>query len=203
MILGLTGSLGSGKSLVADCLRDLGATVIDADVIAREATAPGSPALDDIRKEFGPGVFAPDGCLDRAALARLVFADATRLAALEAILHPRVRAREEELIAENRHKPLIVLDIPLLFETGAEEMCDAVLCVTVDDEVRRARLVRDRGMSDEQIRQRLSRQLPQEEKARRADYVVDNSGTREQTRAAVEKLHARLVGREKASQAFE
>jgi len=201
MILGLTGSLGSGKSFVADCLRDLGATVIDADVIAREATAPGSPALDHIRKEFGPGVFSPDGSLDRAALARVVFADATRLAALEAILHPLVRAREEELIALNRHRPLTVLDIPLLYETGAETLCDAVLSVTVDEAVRRARLVQDRGMSDEQIARRLSRQLPQEEKNRRAQHVIDNSGTREETRAAVEKLHVRLVGREKASQA--
>lgn len=199
MILGLTGSLGSGKSFVADCFRDLGVPVIDADALAREETAPGSSALDDIRAEFGQDVFQPDGSLDRAALARIVFSDSSRLSALEAILHPRVRRREEELIALHRGEPLVVLEVPLLFETGAQALCDRVLSVTADEAVRRARLVQDRGMSEDQIRLRLSRQMPQDEKDRRADFVIDNSGTRERTRTAVKKLHDQIAGREKAS----
>ncbi len=193
MILGLTGSIGSGKSFVSDCLRDLGATVISADDIARELTQPGTPALEEIVETFGREILAPDGSLNRSALARRVFSDPRSLARLEAIVHPRVRVREEELLRENHHQPLVVLEIPLLYETGAEELCDAVLCVTVDDDTRRARLVQNRKMTDEQIRQRLSHQMPESEKARRADHVVDNSGSPEDTRRLVKKMYDQLA----------
>ncbi len=193
MILGLTGSIGSGKSFVSECLRELGSTVIDADEIAREVTAPGTPALEEIAREFGRDVLTRDGALDRGTLARRVFSDPAALAKLEAIVHPRVRLREEALLLEYRDRPLVVLEVPLLFETGAEALCDAVLCVTVDEETRRARLVQDRGMTGDQIDQRLSRQMPEAEKARRADHVIDNSGSREATRKLVEKLYDRLA----------
>jgi dephospho-CoA kinase len=127
MILGLTGSLGSGKSTVSSHLRDLGAQIICADEIAREVVAKGSPALLDITREFGPDMLDPDGTLDRRAMARLVFADADARRKLEQIIHPRVRERELQLLATFRDSPLIVLDIPLLYETGAEDICDQVM----------------------------------------------------------------------------
>ncbi len=193
MILGLTGSVGSGKSLVSSILRDLGAQVICADELAREVVAKGSPALQEIHREFGPGVLLPDGSLDRRALAARVFADAKARRTLEEIVHPRVRARELELLAQHAGEPIIVLDIPLLFETGAEELCDAVAVVVVDEDTRRARLTSNRGMSPAEIESRLAAQMPQAEKARRADHLIDNSGSREQTRAQVAALFRSLT----------
>ncbi len=188
MILGLTGSLGSGKSLVSSILRDLGARVICADEIAREVVAKGSPALQEIAREFGPAVLLPDGSLDRRALAARVFADPNDRRKLEQIVHPRVRVRERELLAQHAGDPLVILDIPLLFETGAEELCDAVAVVVVNEEARASRLMADRGMTPGEIASRLAAQMPQAEKARRADFIIDNSGTRDQTRAQVHAL---------------
>lgn len=192
-ILGLTGSVGSGKSTVSSMMRDLGHPVVCADELAREATAPGSPALQEIARTFGPGVLRPTGELDRAALAKIVFQDTSARRTLEAITHPRVRAREVEEIERLRpHHPLVVLDIPLLFETGAEDLCDAVAVVTVTEDARRERLAA-RGMAPEDIARRLAAQMPQEEKIRRADHLIDNSGTREATRAQAEALARRIL----------
>jgi dephospho-CoA kinase len=138
-------------------------------------------------------VFLPDGSLNRAELAQKVFADSDARRLLESIIHPRVREREIELIEQHRGAPLVVLEIPLLFESGAQDLCDEVLVVTIDEVQRRARLKESRGMTDEQIDARLAAQLPQEEKLRRATRHIDNSGTREQTRAAVVELHRRLL----------
>lgn len=193
MILGLTGSVGSGKSLVSSILRDLGAQVICADELARQVVAKGSPALQEIAREFGPEVILPDGSLDRRALAARVFADPKARRTLEQIVHPRVRARELELLAQYCGDPLVVLDIPLLYETGAEDLCDAVAVVVVDEESRRTRLMADRGMTLQEIESRLAAQMPQSEKARRATHLIDNSGTREQTRAQVTRLFQTLV----------
>jgi len=192
-ILGLTGSIGSGKTLVTTQLQNLGAVVIRADELAREAVAPGTPGLEEIIRQFGPEVLAGDGSLDRQKMAAIVFSDPGRRRALEAIIHPRVRQQELALIAQSGAAPLVVLEIPLLFETGAEELCDNVCVVTTPDSERRRRLRRDRAMSDEEISRRLSAQMPDDEKVRRADYVIDNSGTPEQTRDQVERLYRRLA----------
>jgi dephospho-CoA kinase len=192
MILGLTGSLGSGKSTVSSHLRDLGAQIICADEIAREVVAKGSPALLDITREFGPDMLDPDGTLDRRAMARLVFADADARRKLEQIIHPRVRERELQLLATFRDSPLIVLDIPLLYETGAEDICDQVVVVAIDEVARRERLMQSRSMGPEEITARLAAQMPQEQKRERADYVIDNSGTMEQTREQVARLIEKL-----------
>ncbi|MDX2177547.1 MAG: dephospho-CoA kinase [Candidatus Sumerlaeia bacterium] len=193
MILGLTGSLGSGKSTVSSMMVELGVPVVCADAIAREATQPGAPAYREIVSHFGPEMLSPDGSLDRRLLAARVFANPQDLRRLEEIVHPRVRARELELLAQLRNEPLILLDVPLLYESGAESLCDRVAVVTVDEPTRFERLRRDRGMTDEEIRRRLSAQLSQEEKAKRADHLIDNSGSLQRTRAQVETLHRLLT----------
>ncbi|MBX3730881.1 MAG: dephospho-CoA kinase [Candidatus Sumerlaeia bacterium] len=198
MILGLTGSIGSGKTFVTRCFEELGASVIRADELAREVVAPGTPAYSEIVEFFGPAVVTADGTLDRAEIARRVFANPGQRRELERIVHPRVRQREEELLQHFRHEPLVVLEIPLLYETGAEALCDAVLVVVVEEEVRRQRLQRDRGMSPQDIAARLAAQMPEHEKVRRAQYVIDNSGSRERTRDTVRELHARLLAEPQA-----
>lgn len=193
MILGLTGSIGSGKSSVATLLEQLGAFVIRADEIARQVVAPGTPALQEISRRFGPEVLRKDGALDRQRMAEIVFGDPTRRKELEDIIHPRVREREEDLIRGHRGHPLVVLEIPLLFETGAERMCDAVAVVTVDERKRAQRLREGRGMSEAEMERRLSAQMPERDKVRRADYVIDNSGTLEETRRMIEILYKKLT----------
>jgi len=182
-VLGLTGSYGSGKSTVAALFRELGVRVIDADALAREAVEPGQPANDEIREMFGPEVFLPDGRIDRQEVGRIVFNDPRMRRALEAIIHPRVREQERRLVAEAAAagEELVVLDVPLLFESGMDAECDRTCVVVVDDEQRMERLGR-LGIAPEDVRRRLAAQMPQEEKARRADFVIENSGTVEQTR---------------------
>jgi dephospho-CoA kinase len=193
VILGLTGSLGSGKSSVTSALKQLGAVTISADDVARDVISPGQLAHSEIVQQFGPGVLSGDGSIDRKALASLVFADPEKRKRLEAIIHPRVREEEERFIALHRDAPLVVLEIPLLFEAGAESLCDAVLVVAVNERERVARLKASRGMSEEEIARRLAAQMPQEEKIRRADYVIDNSGTWEQTLQSVKSLYRELL----------
>lgn len=177
-ILGLTGSVGSGKSFVSSLLYRCRATIICADTLAREAVSPGSPALGEIADAFGSAVLLPDGSLDRGKLASLVFPDPLKRHQLESIIHPRVHARQQQLLEESKDSPLVVLDVPLLFESGFSKECDAVLVVLVTEEERLRRLVRDRAMTPDQIFQRLASQLPQHEKAHRADFLVDNSSSR-------------------------
>lgn len=189
-IVGLTGGIGCGKSAVAAALAERGARVIDADVLAREAVAPGSPALAAIRARFGPAVFAPDGSLDRPALGRRVFEDAEARLALNAIVHPEVarlaRARMEAL--EHAGAPVIVYDVPLLYENGLDRALGEVIVVTAPPEVQRARIrARDR-LPDAEIEARIAAQMPLEEKARRATWVIDNGGTLEEMRAQVAAL---------------
>lgn len=195
MILGLTGVMGSGKSTVAAMLRAAGAAHIDADVIAREVVAPGTAGFGEVVAAFGAGVVGADGALDRKALGAIVFKDPAAKKRLEAIIHPRVRDREVGLIAEHRRAgaPLIVLDVPLLFESGAEGLCDAVLVVVVRDEVRIHRLTSTRGMTHQEVTARDKAQWSQEQKAARADFVLDNSGTLEDTQQQVLRLYQQLT----------
>ena len=195
MHVGLTGGVSSGKSTVSELLRSFGAVVIDADALAREVVAPGTPGLAAVVAEFGPEVLGPDGALDRARLGALVFADADRRTALEAIVHPLVRARAAELEASAPPGVVVVHDIPLLVETGQASAFDAVLVVDVPVEVQVARAVRDRGWSEEETRSRIDAQAAREERLAAATYVIDNTGTIEDLRQRVAEVFAELTGR--------
>jgi len=188
MILGLTGSYGSGKSTVAEMMKTLGAVIIDADDIAREVVQPGQPALQEIEKAFGNQILQPDGHLDRPALARLVFHSPEKRRLLESIIHPRIRERELALLHHYRHHPLVVLNVPLLFENRMESLCDFTCVVTVNQNERHKRLRHRDGVTHQQIRQRLQAQMPQKEKAKRADFIINNSHSLDDTRRQVETI---------------
>jgi dephospho-CoA kinase len=177
-LIGLTGGIASGKSTFAAALRDRGAPVVDADALARAAVAPGSPALAEIARAFGPGVLAPDGSLDRRRMGALVFADEAARRRLEAITHPAVRravAEETARLSALGHD-LAFYDVPLLFEVGLEATVDAVVVVWAPPDVQRARLAARDGLGPAEAEARLSAQLPVDEKAARADFVVENVG---------------------------
>ncbi|REF34720.1 dephospho-CoA kinase [Thermasporomyces composti] len=177
--VGLTGGIGSGKSEVARRLAAHGAVVIDADLLAREVVAPGTEGLAEVVKEFGEDVLTSDGALDRAALARIVFADPDSRRRLEAIVHPRVRARAAALEAAAvaaDSSAVVVHDIPLLVETGQAERFDVVIVVDVPEEIQVDRLVRMRGMTRDEARSRIAAQASRQERLRAATIVIDNSG---------------------------
>lgn len=177
-LVGLTGGIASGKSTLAAALRDLGAPVIDADAIARAAVRRGTPALREIARIFGTGVVAPDGELDRKAMAAIVFADPAARARLEAVIHPAVRAEvaaETVRLAAAGHD-LAFYDVPLLFERGLEGEVDCAVVVHAPPSLQLSRLQARDGMTREEAEARLSAQLPIDEKARRADVVVSNDG---------------------------
>jgi dephospho-CoA kinase len=193
-IVGLTGGIASGKSTLAAALRELGAAVIDADALARDAVRRGSPALARIANEFGPGVLGPDGELDRKAMGARVFADPAARERLEAIVHPAVRAgvaAETARLAADGHA-LALYDVPLLFERGLDREVDGVVVVYAPPEVQLARLQARDGMTVAEARARLEAQMPIDEKARRADVVVDNSGDLASLRARAAPLLAAL-----------
>lgn len=193
MILGLTGSVGSGKSTVADMLRQIAhAAVIDADEVARQLQQPDQACLAAIVEEFGEEILAADGTLNRRKLADVVFQNPQRLQSLNAIIHPRVWQEMEEQMEKLSPTPLIVLMVPLLYEIGADALCDAVVVVTIPDEERFRRLMERDGLTPKQIQDRLAAQMPQDEKMARADYVIDNSGTLAATRLQVESLVKKL-----------
>jgi len=192
MILGLTGSLGSGKSTVSAMLAGCGAVVVCADQVAHDVVAPGGEALGEIAEAFGPAIICPDGSLDRPVLAAIVFPDPAQRRRLEQIVHPRVRRVVLNLLEQHADAPLVVLDVPLLFESGYEARCNFTLSVSVTESVRLERLARDRGMSAEQVAARLSAQLPQEEKNRRASFVVDNSGPLSHTCSQLAAILSRI-----------
>jgi dephospho-CoA kinase len=173
--VGLTGGIGSGKSTVADALAARGALIIDADVLAREVVAPGTPGLEQVRRRFGDGVVGPDG-LDRAAMGRLVFADPEARRDLEAIIHPAVRARAAELAAQAPPGAVVVQVIPLLVETGQQDAFDLVVVVDVDHETQVARLLARNGYSRAVAESRIAAQVGRAERLAAADLVIDNSG---------------------------
>jgi dephospho-CoA kinase len=169
-ILGLTGSIGMGKSVAANTFRRLGIPVHDADAAVHRLTVPNGPAIPAIAEAF-PGV-VKNGVLDRKALGARVFADKQELRRLEKILHPLVRAQERRFLNFNRRKRLVVLDIPLLFETKGERRCHAVMVVTTSRAIQRQRVMRRPGMTEEKFANILKNQMPDAEKRRRADFVV-------------------------------
>lgn len=192
-LIGLTGGIASGKSTVSALLRELGAQVLDADLIAREVVEPGTPGLAEVAARF-PGVLTPDGRLDRARLGERIFADPAERAALNAILHPRIGAaflEKTQALREAGHGEA-VYDAPLLIENRIHQAMDAVVLVWVPHEVQVARLMARDGLTRAQAEARLAAQLPLDDKRAFATHVVDNSGTREETRAQVERIWASL-----------
>ncbi len=186
--VGLTGGIGSGKSEVSRRLAARGAVLVDADVLAREAVAPGTAGLADVVAEFGPEVLTADGELDRRALGARVFDDDAARARLERIVHPRVRARAHELETAAAPDAVVVHDIPLLVETGQADGFDVVVVVDAPDDVRVQRLVSGRGMSADEARARIAAQASREDRLAVADHVVDNSGGLDDLDAAVDRL---------------
>ncbi|MEO7428249.1 MAG: dephospho-CoA kinase [Acidimicrobiales bacterium] len=176
-LIGLTGGIGSGKSTVSALLADLGAVVIDADAITRDLQRPGTPVLEAMVERFGDGILAADGTLDRQAVADIVFTDADALADLGRIVHPAVGAEiARRLEAEVPTDHLVVLDVPLLVESGRDDMA-ALVVVDVDPEIAVGRLVEQRGMSEDDARARMARQASRAERLAKADVVIDNSGS--------------------------
>jgi dephospho-CoA kinase len=186
----LTGNIGAGKSTVADLFRRWGATIIDADQLVREIQAPEQPALAAIASKFGPGVLAPDGSLDRAALRRRVLADASSMAELNRIVHPEVRRRRQQLLdeAQARGDRIVVSDIPLLFEADDPSTFDAVILVDAPASVRRARLLASRDLGAEEVDRMLSAQLSSNLKRPRSDYIIDNDGDLRSLERAAQKV---------------
>lgn len=186
-ILGLTGSFGSGKSTVSEIFRARGVPVIDADELARQAVEPGRPALAELAHAFGPDLLDEAGGLKRRELAARVFADRRALTRLNAILHPVVRAQTLALLARFAAAPLVVVDVPLLFESGMQRLVDRVAVVTITENQRFFRLKR-RGFGEREVTSRLGMQMPQTRKIRLADFIIDNSGTIQATRKQVQTL---------------
>ncbi|GAB3466258.1 dephospho-CoA kinase [Kineococcus endophyticus] len=172
--VGLTGGIGAGKSTVSRLLVQLGAVLVDADVVAREVVAVGTPGLAAVVEEFGPDVLAADGSLDRPALGRIVFGDTARREALNAIVHPLVAARRAELAAAAPDDAVVVEDVPLLVETGAAPTYPLVVVVDADAAERERRLVTERGMEVEAARARIAAQATDEERRAAADVLLPN-----------------------------
>lgn len=194
MRVGLTGGVASGKSTVAAMLAELGAVVIDADAIAREVVAKGTPGLEAVVAAFGPELLTSDGELDRPAMGRLVFGDEEARRRLEGIVHPLVFERYAELEASAPADALVVHDIPLLAESGRGEDFEAVVVVDVPRELQVERMLRDRGWTLEDAESRIAAQATREQRLAIATHVVENTGTLEDLRARVAEVHAELTG---------
>jgi dephospho-CoA kinase len=184
--VGLTGGIGAGKSTVARRLAELGATVIDADLLAREVVEPGTPGLAAVVEVFGPQILLPDGRLDRPALGRIVFGDPEQLARLNAIVHPLIAERTRALIEAVPADAVLVHDVPLLVENDLASGYQLVIVVHAPEAERIRRLVEDRGMSEDAARARVQAQADDDRRRAVADVWIDNSGTPEATLAQVE-----------------
>jgi dephospho-CoA kinase len=205
LMVGLTGGIGSGKSAVAARLAELGAIVVDSDALAREVVAPGTEGLAEVVAAFGPGVLTPDGAMDRAKVAQVVFGDEARRRQLESIIHPRVRDRSDRIVAAASPDAVVVNDIPLLVESGLASMpgdglpgrargqFDLVIVVLASEEVRVARLVELRGMSEPEARARIAAQATDEQRRAVADVQIVNEGTLEELIAAVDAVWEQAI----------
>lgn len=195
--VGLTGGIASGKSTVSAILRELGAVVIDADALAREVVAKGTPGLAAVVEEFGPELLTPEGDLDRAAMGALVFDDEAARRRLEAIVHPLVFERIVELETQAPEGAVVVHDIPLLAESGRAAApdrggFDAVLVVDAPQDVQVERMVRDRGWTETEAMARIAAQASPDDRRAIATYLIDNTGSRDELRRQVEKIYAEL-----------
>ncbi|QRX91700.1 dephospho-CoA kinase [Streptomyces noursei] len=192
--VGLTGGIGAGKSEVSRLLASYGAVIVDADKIAREVVEPGTPGLAAVVEEFGAEVLAADGTLDRPKLGALVFSDQEKLKALNAIVHPLVGARSAELEASAGPDAVVVHDVPLLTENGLAPLYDLVVVVDATPQTQLERLVRLRGMAEDEVRRRMAAQATREERLAIADLVIDNDGPLEALEAQVREVWERLRG---------
>lgn len=201
MILGITGNIASGKSTVARWFGEAGASVLSADQLAREVVRPGSSLLQQIAARFGPQVLQANGELDREMLSGLIFADPQSRRELDGLMHPAIAELSLQRLAELNadQATLVVYESPLLYEAGAESRVDKVLVVAIDPEQQLQRLMGRDSIDELTARRRIAAQLPQAEKIRRADYVIDNSGTEEECRSRVmllaKELYNQLQGR--------
>ena len=195
LLVGLTGNIASGKSTVAQLLSERGATIIDADVLARRAVERGTKAFDAIVKRWGTSVLAPDGHLDRAALRRAVFGNPKELEALNDIVHPEVERLRNVRIEEARSRGdrIVICDIPLLFEKKMVDRFERILLVDAPRPLRLERLVQDRGLRETEAMDMIAAQMPAELKRARADFVIDNSGTLTELERRVSDIWATLV----------
>jgi dephospho-CoA kinase len=195
LLVGLTGGLATGKSTVSDVLRGLGCVVLDADVLAREVVEPGEPALAAIATEFGPDVLRADGTLDRKRLGAIVFADPARRRRVEAITHPAIRDRFLTRLAELEAQDfagIVVWDAPVMIESGGYKAMDRLVVVVTDPATQRARAVaRDGDPADTD--RKIASQMPLADKAKLADYVIDNSGDGAATESRTREVHAALL----------
>ena len=197
-IIGLTGGIACGKSTVSKVLRTLGAAIIDADALAHELAQPKQPIFNVYVERFGREVVTADGTLDRAAVARRVFADPVVRAEVDAVTHPLIRTAAEERLraAELEQKRAAVLDVPLLFEAGWDALADETWVVALPREEQLKRLLaRDKAMDEGEARARIAAQMPLSEKRARADVVIDNSGTKEDTLHMIERIWRERVVR--------
>ncbi len=198
VVAGLTGSIASGKSTVAGILAQMGAVVLDADLMARQAVVKGSRGWNEVVGVFGRTILGDDGRIDRRKLGDLVFSDPDKRARLEKIIHPLVRSQmdlEVERIRGRNPHAVVVQDIPLLFEAGMDQGLDEIIVVYAPESIQLERIVRRDGLSLAQARARIRSQMPLEEKKRRATMVIDNSGTLEETRRQTEQVYRRLKQR--------
>ncbi len=194
-VIGLTGNIGSGKSTVADLLAKRGATIVDADVLSREAVTRGAPALDAIVARWGPSVLGADGSLDRAALRKIVFDDRNELDALNEIIHPEImRLRGAEVEAARAHGDrVVVCVVPLLFERHLADEFDFIVLVDAPRAIRLERIVRDRGLQEAEAMDMIASQMPADLKRARADWVIENTASLEDLGREVDRLWDELA----------
>jgi len=193
--VGLTGSIAVGKSFVLEVLRELGARTMDADQIARECVEPGTPGLSAVVEEFGDGVLAANGSLDRMKLGAIIFADEAKRQKLNSILHPFIIARQDEVMQQwdgETPEAIAVIDAALMIESGGYKRFDKLIVVHCQPEIQLQRLMKRNNLSREEAALRIKSQMPQEEKMKYADYLVDTSGEFENTRRQVEELWRKL-----------
>jgi dephospho-CoA kinase len=196
IVVGLTGGVATGKSLVSEEFKRLGAPVIDADAVAREVTAKGEDVYNGIVEEFGPSILAPDGSIDRRRLGRIVFADQSKLALLNRLTHPeilkRIRGRVESL-KDQGGNPIIVINAALLIETGLHREVDRVVVVHAAEDKQLSRTVLRDSISVEEARRRIASQMPLEEKMAMADHLIDNNGTIVEAENEARRLYIELA----------
>lgn len=194
LVIGLTGGIASGKSTISSILKAVGWPVIDADLIARQIVMPGSKGLEQIVNRFGPQMLNSDGTLDRKKLGKMVFDDPKKLSDLDKIEHPLIQEAINSQLDEfkKQHLPVVVLDVPLLFETGMDEECDLTVLAVVDQATQLKRLMKRDQISKMDAVKKISSQMSLKEKMQRADVIIDNNGTLEQTRSQVAELVDRV-----------
>lgn len=196
LLVGLTGGIATGKSTVSEMLRQLGCQIIDADLLARDVVEPGQPALAEIIAEFGPEVVTAGGALDRKKLGAIVFTNPERRRRLEAITHPAIRAlftARLDAQAEKGFAGIVIFDAAVMIESGNYKNMDRLVVVVTDEATQMARLRGRDGTDDAEGRRKIASQMPLAEKAKLADYVIDNSGSREATAEQVRRVFATLM----------